>query len=159
MIFITLGTQDKPFVRLLDAVQKQIDKGNIKEDVIVQAGYTKYESDDMNIFEFIDFDSFDSYIKNCDVLITHGGVGNILTALLNNKKVIAAARLSEFGEHTNDHQLQLVDKFADEGYLLKLDDFDGLDVLLDKIKNFKPKKYVSNTKHFCNCLREEIAKL
>ena len=43
MILVTLGTQDKPFNRLLDAVQKQIDNGVITDKVVVQAGYTKYE--------------------------------------------------------------------------------------------------------------------
>ena len=47
MILVTLGTQDKQFVRLLDIVQEQIDLGNIKDKVIVQAGCTKYESKDM----------------------------------------------------------------------------------------------------------------
>ena len=40
MILVTLGTQDKKFTRLLEAIQKQIDKGNIKDKVIVQAGCT-----------------------------------------------------------------------------------------------------------------------
>ena len=123
MIFVTLGTQDKPFTRLLEAIQKQIDAGVIKDKVIVQAGYTKFESDDMKIYELINMDEFDKLIKECDILITHGGVGNILTGLKYNKKIIAAARLEKYGEHTNDHQLQIVDKFADEGYILKLSDF------------------------------------
>ena len=45
MILVTLGTQDKPFTRLLDAVLREIEKGNIKDEVIVQAGCTKYETD------------------------------------------------------------------------------------------------------------------
>ena len=44
MIFVTLGTQDKSFNRLLEKVDRQIDLGNIKEKVIVQAGFTKYNS-------------------------------------------------------------------------------------------------------------------
>ena len=47
MIFVTLGTQDKGFPRLLDAIEKQIKKGNIKEKVIVQAGLTEYKSKNM----------------------------------------------------------------------------------------------------------------
>ncbi|UKI27648.1 MAG: hypothetical protein L6V91_03385 [Bacilli bacterium] len=43
MILITLGTQDKQFTRLLESVQKEIDKGNIKDEVVVQAGHTKFE--------------------------------------------------------------------------------------------------------------------
>ena len=47
MIFVTLGTQDKSFSRLLDAIEKQIKNGNIKEKVIVQAGHTDYISDNI----------------------------------------------------------------------------------------------------------------
>ena len=159
MIFVTLGTQDKQFPRLLDAVQKQIDKGNIKEEVIVQAGQTKYKSDDMKIFDLIDQETFERYIKECDILITHGGVGNILTGLNHNKKIIAAARLYKYGEHTNDHQVEMVDKFSKDGYILWLENFDKLDEVLIKIKSFKPKKYKSNTQHFCKRLKEELDKL
>ena len=51
MILVTLGTQDKSFVRLLKAIDREIKKGNIKEKVIVQAGYTKYNSKNMEIFD------------------------------------------------------------------------------------------------------------
>ena len=105
MIFVTLGTQDKAFKRLLSDIQECIDKGVIKEKVIVQAGYTKYDSKEMEIFDLLDKDDFDKYIKECDLLITHGGVGSILTGLKNNKKVIAAPRLAKYNEHMNDHQL------------------------------------------------------
>lgn len=159
MIFVTLGTQDKQFPRLLEAVQKQIDKGNIKDDVVVQAGQTKYKSDDMKIFSLIDQDTFERYIEKCDFLITHGGVGSILTGLNHNKKIIAAARLYKYGEHTNDHQVEMVEKFSEEGYILSLENFDKLDEVLIKIKSFKPKKYKSNTQHFCKCLKEELDKL
>ena len=120
MILITLGTQDKSFSRLLDAVQKQIDNGNIKDKVIVQAGCTKYESDNMEIFDLIDRDKFTELIKECDLLITHGGVGSILTGLKNNKKVIACARLKKYEEHVNDHQLQIIENFVNSGYILDL---------------------------------------
>ena len=116
MILVTLGTQDKNFTRLLDAVQKQIDNGNIKDEVIVQAGCTKYESKDMKIFDLIDREEFSELISKCDLLITHGGVGSILTGLKNNKKVIAAARLAKYKEHMNDHQLQIIEKFSKSGY-------------------------------------------
>lgn len=159
MIFVTLGTQDKSFSRLLDAVQKQIDCGNIKEEVIVQAGFTNYESDEMKIYDLVSQDEFEKIISECRILITHGGVGNILTGLNYNKKIIAAARLVKFGEHTNDHQLQIVNKFAEEGYILKLENFNRLDLVLDEINKFIPKKYESNTKHFCECLKSEISKL
>lgn len=156
LIFVTLGTQDKSFARLLEAIQKQIDLGNIKEKVVVQAGHTKYESKDMEIFDLIDSDSFDNYMQKCDLLITHGGVGSITTGLCNNKKVIAAPRLKKYKEHTNDHQLQIIKAFYEDGYILALNDFDKLDEVLKSAKTFKPKKYQSNTNNFIDNLKHYI---
>ena len=80
LILVTLGTQDKKFTRLLDAIQKQIDSNVINDKVIVQAGCTSdYKSDDMEIFDLIPMDEFEKLIKECDLLITHGGVGSIIT--------------------------------------------------------------------------------
>ncbi len=157
MILITLGTQDKKFHRLLDAVQRQIDNKVIKEEVVVQAGISSdYKSDDMKIFDLIPLDEFDKLISKCDILITHGGVGSIITGLKNNKKVIAAARLEKYKEHVNDHQLQIIENFANAGYILSLDNFEELDKILDMIKTFKPKKFKSNTNKFIELLRKEI---
>lgn len=156
MILVTLGTQDKPFTRLLEAVQKQIDNGNIKDEVIVQAGYTKFKSKDMKIYDLIPYEKFDKLVEQCDILITHGGVASILNGIKNEKKVIAAARLKKYGEHTNDHQLQIISDFAKKGYLLELKDFDKLNDVIEKTKKFKPKKYVSNTENFIRHIKDYI---
>ena len=148
MILVTLGTQDKSFSRLLDAIQKQIDLGNINERVVVQAGCTKYKSNNMEIFDLIPIDEFDELMSKCDLLITHGGVGSIISGLKNNKIVIAAARLQKYHEHINDHQLQIIENFSNSGYLLKLDDFEKLGDLIKESANFKPKKYESNVEFF-----------
>lgn len=159
LILITLGTQDKKFYRLLDAVQQQIDAKVIKERVVVQAGCSSdFKTSDMEIFDLIPLDDFDKLIKDCDILITHGGVGSIITGIKNNKKVIAAARLEKYGEHTNDHQLQIIDNFSDNGYIIKLHDFDKLGDILKNIKDFVPKKYKSNTTKFIKIVKNEINK-
>ncbi len=159
MIFVALGTQDKSFTRLLDAIQREIDNGVIKEKVIVQAGITKYESDDMEILDLMPKEEFDKYIKECDLLITHGGVGNILSGLTLGKKIIVAPRLSKYKEHINDHQLQITEDLDKKGYILPLYDFNDLGKLIKKAKKFKPKKYKSNNKQFINMLEEYIDNL
>ena len=63
MILVTLGTQDKSFVRLLKAIDREIKKGNIKEKVVVQAGYTKYNSKNMEIFDLTTPDEIDKLMK------------------------------------------------------------------------------------------------
>ena len=161
MIFVILGTQDKKFPRLLEAIQKKIDEGKIdkKEEIIVQAGSTKYKSNDMKILDYISIDQFEDYIEKADLIICHAGVGTILTALKKNKKIIAAARLKQYGEHVNDHQLQILDNFKNKGYILALENFDEIDNLIKQAQEFKPANFKSNKKFFLNQLEKEINKL
>ena len=156
MILVTLGTQDKSFERLLKAIDKQVEKGNIKDKIVVQAGHTKYKSKNMEIYDLVPMEQFDKLISECDLLITHGGVGSIITGLKNNKKVIAAARLKKYGEHTNDHQLQIIEKFSDSGFILPLYNFDELDKVIKQATKFKPNKFQSNTSNMIRLIENYI---
>ncbi len=156
MIFVMLGTQDKPFDRLLKAIEKQIIKNNIKEKVIVQAGTTKYISKHMEIFDFITLDELQEYIKKSSLIITHGGVGSILDSLKQDKIVIAASRLKKYKEHDNDHQKEIIKEFVKLKYILELKDFNKLNKVLIKSKTFKPKKYISNNNNFKQIIKDFI---
>jgi len=156
MILVTLGTQDKSFHRLLEELEKQIILKNIKEKVIVQAGFTKFESNNMEMFDLIEMDELNSLIKKADLIITHGGVGSILTALKYHKKVIAVARLKKYKEHTNDHQKQIVDIMYQDGYILKYEEGDDFNKILKDIKTFKPKEHKSNTDNIMKVITEFI---
>lgn len=156
MIFVTLGTQDKSFERLLKIVDKAINDGYIKDQVIVQAGVTEYNSDNMEIYNLLSMDKFNEYIENCDLLITHGGVGSILNGLKNHKKVIAVPRLIKYDEHESDHQIQIVNAFYEKGYILKLDENDDLGKVIKDSKKFKPNEYASNNEKFVNLVDDMI---
>lgn len=152
MILVTLGTQKQDFSRLLE----YIENSNIKDEIIVQAGYTKFKSKKMKIFDFISYEKMEEYIQKADYIITHSGTGSVLTPLKKNKKVIVCARLSKYGEHVDDHQKQLVEILKDEGYVLELTEDNKLDDLIKTLKSFKPKKYVANTPNFINKLQNSI---
>ena len=158
MILVTLGTQDKTFVRLLEKIDQLIDEGVIKDKVIVQAGYTKYSSQNMEIFDLIPQDEFNSLMDKADLIITHGGVGNIISALEKNKKVIAVPRLAKYGEHINDHQTQIIAKFNSLGYIIGLQDVEELATALTKVKKFKPNKFIHNNNKMLNLVSELIDK-
>lgn len=158
LIFVTLGTQDKDFSRLLNAVEKSISNGNIKEKVIVQAGFTKFASDKMEIYDYLEPKKMNEYFDKASLIICHGGVGSILKGLEKNKKIIAVARVKKYNEHTNDHQLQIVNKFSELGYILSVIDCDDLDNTLKRVKNFTPKKYISNNNKFICTITEYIDK-
>jgi len=156
MILVLLGTQDKSFKRLLKIINKEINRGNITDKVVVQAGCTKYKSKNMEIFDLIPIEKLDDLIKNSDLIITHGGVGSIISALKYNKKVIACARLKKYKEHTNDHQLQIINNFSKSGYILELKENDDLGKILQESLKFKPKRYKSNTKNMIKLLEDYI---
>ena len=156
MIFVTLGTQDKPFKRLLKEVDECIEKGIIKDTVIVQAGYTKYKSDNMVIHDYLDMDEFEEYMNKADLIICHGGVGSILGGLNKKKRVIAAPRLSKFKEHVNDHQIQIIDNFIKRGYIVGVRDVSELPAAIKKVKNFTPIPYKSNRNEMIKLIEKLI---
>lgn len=155
MVFVILGTQDKVFPRLLTAIEEQIKKGII-DKAIVQAGQTFYQSNKMEIFDFIPRKKMLEYIKKSDYIICHGGVGTILESLDLGKKIIAIPRLKQYGEHENDHQLQIVGEFVERGFVLTCDNLNELDKVIERLKTFKPKQYQSNNENFVNLVRNKI---
>ena len=156
MILVTLGTQDKEFTRILAEIDRLIDKKVIKEEVIVQAGYTKYESKNMKIFDYVSKKKLEEYMNEASFIITHAGVGTIFDALKKNKKIIAVPRLSKYKEHNNDHQLELIEEFKKENLIIPVIEMDELEPAIKKIKNFKPNKYDSNNLNMVKLVSDYI---
>ena len=152
MILVTLGTQKQDFSRLL----KYIEESNIIDEIIVPAGYTKFNSNKMKIFDFINYDDMERYIEKADLIITHAGTGSVLTPLKMGKKVIVCSRLSKYGEHVDNHQKQLTEVLKEAGYILELDENNKLNDLIHDLNDFKPKKYISNNTEFIKKLKDEI---
>lgn len=153
MIFVTVGTQDKQFTRLIRAVENAVITGKIIDEVIIQAGNTEYESEYLKVLNYIPFDEFNKYLESADIIITHGGVGSILNALKLKKKIIALPRLQKYGEHINDHQLQVVKKMTDKGYILSCKNEDELADKIKEAESFTVKEYNSNTESFITAFK------
>lgn len=156
MILVMLGTQNNSFHRLLEEIQKNIDTGRIKEEVIVQKGYTKFESKDMTLFNEISPDKLNKLIEKADLVITHGGVGSIISSITRGKKVIAVPRLKEYKEHVNDHQKDIIESFKELGYIIGINKVEELETALKKANTFKPQKYIQNTGNIVKIIEEFI---
>ena len=156
MILVMLGTQNNSFHRLLEEIDNLIEKGIITDEVVVQAGHTKYDSKNMKIFGLISQEKLEELIKKADLVITHGGVGSIITSLKKGKKVIALPRLHKYQEHVNDHQKEIVETFNEKGYIIGVQDVKKLQEAIERSKNFVPKKYQSNNKKMLNIIENFI---
>lgn len=158
MILVMLGTQNNSFHRLLEEIQKCIDNKLIDEEVVVQAGATKFKSKDMKLFKLMSSKRLNEFIDNASYVITHGGVGSIVTCIKKGKKVIAVPRYSKYGEHVNDHQLQIVQTFDGQGFIKGIKDVSELEEAVKELSNFEPQKFVSNTQNVINIIDEFIQK-
>ncbi|MFQ3170826.1 MAG: UDP-N-acetylglucosamine transferase subunit ALG13 [Oleispira sp.] len=111
MILVTVGTQI-PFDRLITLVDDWVSKSGTKQDVVAQIGSSEYTSKNMTIFQSVEPEQFEKYISDCDFIISHAGMGSILTALRVKKPIVIFPRKAALGEHRNDHQSATVISFA-----------------------------------------------
>ena len=95
-------------------------------------------------------------IDKADYVICHAGVGTIITSISKGKKVLAVPRLYKYGEHQNDHQLQIADAYTKKGYILEMLENDDFNEKVKELKEFIPNKFVSNNKAFIEKLKNYI---
>ena len=148
MILVMLGTQNNSFHRLLEKIDQLVEDGKISGEVIVQAGYTKYESQNMKIIDFVSNDEIENLEQQADYII--------INSIEKGKKVIAIPRLKKYGEHVNDHQLDIVESFDKLGYIIGITDVSQLEGALQRVKEFRPKKYIQNTGNIISIVQNFI---
>ena len=153
MIFVMLGTQNNSFQRLLEEIDKLMDKNVIQGEVVVQAGYTQYQpkNERMKIIDFMPREELDRFEQKADFIITHGGVGSIITSLEKGKKVIAVPRLHQYGEHVNNHQTEIVEKFNKSGNIIGIQSVEELEKAIKQVQEFEPKPYIENNQTIIRC--------
>lgn len=118
MIFVTVGTQANGFLRCLKEVESLVDKRVITEEIVAQIGNSNFETDKFKTIRFVKENEFKQYIQEASVIITHAGSGAIFNSIKAGKKIIAMARLHDFGEMIDNHQAELVKKLSEGGYLI-----------------------------------------
>ena len=156
MILVLLGTFPLKFDRPLIELDRLLKEGVISEEVIVQNGHTVYDSPNMTFIPFLPLDGLLDLYRRADLVITQAGTGSIIKGLKMNKKMIAVARLAKYGEHVDDHQVELIQEFAGANYLIPWNEADNLAELISKAKKFEPTVYKSSNKEIVNYLIDYI---
>lgn len=159
MIFVTVGTHEQPFNRLIKEVDCLLGTGVIKDDVFIQTGYSTYEPKFCKWSSLISFDKMNELMEASDIIITHGGPATFMSAIANGKKPIVVPRQEKYDEHVNDHQVDFAQQVK-ERYnsievvteISELGNYLNQDLKIDGNES-------SNNKLFNDKLREEVRKL
>lgn len=118
MIFVILGTQKFQLDRLLKTMDMYIEQNLIEEEVIAQIGNSDYIPIHYAYERFLDKDKFEEYINSASLVITHSGVGSIISAINARKPIIVYPRLAKYKEHVDDHQLDIARAFEKKNFVL-----------------------------------------
>jgi UDP-N-acetylglucosamine transferase subunit ALG13 len=120
--FVTLGSHNQPFERLLAAVGRATSDGILPRPVTIQAGVSLPIADaSITAVDFLSPERFRQEVEAAEVVITHGGAGAIATVLRAGKRPIVMARRAVHSEHVDDHQLELVAKLGSVGLIVPID--------------------------------------
>ena len=163
--YITVGTQDKQFIRLLEYAEKLILE-NVITKAYIQIGQTKYDfkeeiikNSEIEIFKFRSSDDINTIISNVDIVISHSGVGTIMDTIKKKKKIVLVPRLFKNKEHINDHQLEIAEEFQKKEYVLVANNYDELKNILKNKEKYSLKEFNSNSENFVLKLEEYIDNL
>ncbi len=118
MIFVTVGTQKFQLNRLISLIDGYVSDGLISDHVIAQIGNSDYIPKNIEYSRFFDKEQFTETLSQADIVITHSGVGIIISALKQQKPVIVFPRLLKYNEHVDDHQTEIAKAFEKKGYAL-----------------------------------------
>ena len=112
MVFVTVGTHEQPFDRLIKCIDRLAEEKVVNDEFIIQTGFSRYIP---KFCKYRDFFSYGDMMKLFDgarIVITHGGPSSFMEGLERNKIPIVVPRRKKFGEHINDHQADFVRNFS-----------------------------------------------
>ena len=145
MILVTVGSQKFQFNRLLKEVDRLIENKIIEDKVFAQIGVSDYKPKYYDYVDFMTQDDFSKKIDEANLIITHAGTGVIVNSIKKGKKVITLPRLAKYGEHVDDHQIQLINEFSQLNLIEPVYEIDELENAITNTKIRKYNRYISNT--------------
>lgn len=132
MIFVTVGTHEQQFNRLIEYIDNLAEKTD--EEIIIQTGFSTYKPKYCIWKEFFSYSEMKEYIQKARIVITHGGPSSFMAPLQIGKIPIVVPRRKEFDEHVNDHQLNFCRKVAKrQGNIIEVE---NIKELYEKITDY-----------------------
>lgn len=130
MIFVTTGTHEDSFDRLVKGVDELKRDGYIQQDVFIQSGYGSYKPHYCSYREFLSFGEMMTYMSQAEMVITHGGTGSIMLVLYHHKIPLVVPRQHKYHEHIDNHQVIFCQTMEKKGKILAAYEIEQLNYLI-----------------------------
>ncbi len=111
MIFVTVGTHEQQFNRLIKKIDQLKKDGHVKDDVFIQTGFSDYIPESCDWKKFLSYEEMIQKIKDAKIVITHGGPSSFILPLQYGKTPIVVPRMKKYDEHVNDHQVEFCERY------------------------------------------------
>ncbi|OQQ79456.1 glycosyltransferase [Ligilactobacillus salivarius] len=136
MIFVTVGTHEQGFERLIKKVDDLVKDGKIKEDVVMQIGFTQYKPKYCKWQKLFPYSEMKEMVQKARIVITHGGPASFIMVLQEGKTPIVVPRMAKYNEHVNDHQVDF-SLAVNERYknLIVVEDIENLGSIISDYNN------------------------
>ncbi|HIS88748.1 TPA: glycosyltransferase [Candidatus Avigastranaerophilus faecigallinarum] len=160
MIFVTVGTHEQPFNRLVKKIDDLVAEGTIKEKVVIQTGFSTYKPVHCEGHKMMSFEEMQKTLKDARIVITHGGPSSFIEALQFGKVPIVVPRQEKYHEHVNNHQVdftKLIEKRMNN--IIPVYDIDQLANTIEKYDEVVKTKNAgesSNNKQFNEQLEQIV---
>ena len=148
MIFVTVGTHEQPFNRLVEYMDKWAAEHD--EEVIIQTGYSTYEPKTAKWSKLYPYQKMVETVDQARIVITHGGPSSFIMPLQGEKTPIVVPRQYRYNEHVNDHQVKFVKEVESRmGTIMVVEDVEKLGSVIDNYDEMKKEgKNTSNNAKF-----------
>lgn len=155
-IFVICGTQKFPFSRLIHALNRLIEEGIYQpSDIVMQSQINKVKPL-FKIYTLLPVEEFEQYMKEAEVVISHAGVNSIISCMKLHKPLLITPRQVSFGEHVDNHQVEIASLMADKFEVTVDYDLDNLKQTLEIAKRKEYKPWVSDKNELITALRNDI---
>lgn len=163
MIFVTVGTHEQQFNRLVEFIDQLKCNGTIQEDVIIQTGFSTYEPKHCLWSKLYPYQEMIKYVEDARIVVTHGGPSSFIMPLQIGKIPVVVPRKKEYYEHVNDHQVEFANAVAEhQGNIIVVEEISDLEESIlnyDKIVQAMSVELKSNNSKFCDEFKIIVSEL
>lgn len=159
MIFVTVGTHEQQFNRLVEYMDEWAHSHD--EKVVIQSGYSTYEPKHSEWSKFYPYQKMLEMVNNARIVITHGGPSSFIMPLQIGKTPIVVPRQYKYNEHVNDHQVKFCHQVEERlGNIIVVEDIEKLGRVVESYNEIKKNgKNTSNNGRFCKELENIVGEM